>query len=237
MIRGELDSTFMETKRNKPLWEVVSAKMKERGYNRSVEQCKSKWKNILTRYKGYETIEEEGMRQQFPFYKELQAIFTNRMQRILWMEAEGIPSESNKRGMWFLSDEEDENEDRLVEKANYSGKKKQKAIESSTSSRGNSDNTNNGTINNLKEVLEEYMKRQMDIEMQWMKRYDAKEEERRMKEMEWRQTMETLEKERIMLDKQWREREEQRRKREEARIEKRDSLITTLLEKLRSQGL
>lgn len=51
MIRAELDRTFMETKRNKLLWEVTSTKMKEKGYNRSSEQCKCKWKNLVTRYK------------------------------------------------------------------------------------------------------------------------------------------------------------------------------------------
>lgn len=51
MIRAELDRAFMETKRNKLLWEVISNKMKEKGYNRSAEQCKCKWKNLVTRYK------------------------------------------------------------------------------------------------------------------------------------------------------------------------------------------
>lgn len=51
MIRSELDQTFMETKRNKLLWEVISNKMKEKGYLRSPEQCKCKWKNLVTRYK------------------------------------------------------------------------------------------------------------------------------------------------------------------------------------------
>lgn len=51
MIRAELDQTFMETKRNKLLWEVIATKMKEKGYNRSPEQCKCKWKNLVTRYK------------------------------------------------------------------------------------------------------------------------------------------------------------------------------------------
>jgi len=51
MIRAELDPTFMEKKRNKVLWEVISNKMKEKGYNRSAEQCKCKWKNLFTRYK------------------------------------------------------------------------------------------------------------------------------------------------------------------------------------------
>ena len=51
MIRAELDPTFMETKRNKLLWELIATKMKEKGYNRSAEQCKCKWKNLVTRYK------------------------------------------------------------------------------------------------------------------------------------------------------------------------------------------
>lgn len=50
-IREELDQTFMETKRNKLLWEVVAAKMADKGFVRSPEQCKSKWKNLVTRYK------------------------------------------------------------------------------------------------------------------------------------------------------------------------------------------
>lgn len=50
-IRAELDQTFMETKRNKQLWEVIATKMKDKGHNRSAEQCKCKWKNLVTRYK------------------------------------------------------------------------------------------------------------------------------------------------------------------------------------------
>lgn len=53
VIRAELDQTFMETKRNKQLWEVISNRMKEKGYHRSAEQCKCKWKNLVTRYKVY----------------------------------------------------------------------------------------------------------------------------------------------------------------------------------------
>ncbi|KAL0336756.1 UNVERIFIED_CONTAM: Trihelix transcription factor GT-3b [Sesamum calycinum] len=51
IIRAELDPTFMETKRNKLLWELVSTRMKEKGYNRNPGQCKCKWKNLVSRYK------------------------------------------------------------------------------------------------------------------------------------------------------------------------------------------
>ncbi|KAL0344455.1 UNVERIFIED_CONTAM: Trihelix transcription factor GT-3b [Sesamum radiatum] len=115
IIRAELDPTFMETKRNKLLWELVSTRMKQKGYNRSPGQSKCKWKNLVTRYKGCETMEAEEMKQQFPFYNEMQAIFTARMERILWLEAEGggaATSSKKKAVLPFSSDEEDEiNED------------------------------------------------------------------------------------------------------------------------------
>ncbi|GKC27164.1 trihelix transcription factor GT-3b [Tanacetum coccineum] len=230
MIRGDLDQTFLETKRNKLLWEVISGKMKERGYNRSAEQCKAKWKNLVTRYKGCETVEHDGMRQQFPFYNDLQAIFTARMQRMLWMETEGVGSGSKKRVMQLSSDDDDDNEESDQEKASVGKNKKRKAIKISM---GNNPSSSNA--GNTKEILDEYMKQQMQIDMQWMKTFEAKEEERKLKEMEWRQKMEALEHERIMLDQRWREREEQRMMREEARSEKRDALITELFNKLRRQ--
>ena len=52
-IRGELEGDFVVSKRNKGLWEVVGSKMKELGYARSGDQCKCKWKNLVTRYKVY----------------------------------------------------------------------------------------------------------------------------------------------------------------------------------------
>ncbi|KAI3514815.1 hypothetical protein L1887_13535 [Cichorium endivia] len=215
MIRAELDPTFMETKRNKLLWEVVSRKMKERGYNRSAEQCKAKWKNLVTRYKGCETVEDDATRQQFPFYNNLDAIFTARMQKMLWAEAEG----SKKRMMPFSSDDDDESDPEKT-------KKKKKTTKSSIRS-----------CSNMKEILDEFMKQQMQIEKQWMKAFEAKEEERRLKEMEWRQKMEALEKERMMLDQRWREREEHRMMREEVRSQKRDALITALFNMLERQDL
>lgn len=49
--------------------------------------------------------------------------------------------------------------------------------------------------------------------------------------------MEKLEKERLMLEQAWWDREEQRRMREDMRAEKRDALLTTLLNKLLQEDL
>nr|XP_043622705.1 trihelix transcription factor GT-3a-like [Erigeron canadensis] len=229
MMRAELDQTFMETKRNKLLWEVIAKKMNERGYNRSAEQCKAKWKNLVTRYKGCEAVEHDGMRQQFPHYNDMQAIFSARMQRMLWMEAEGVASGSKKRMMELSSDDDEPNEESHIEKTN----KKLKTTKSSRT--GN--NPSSSIASNLKEILDEFMKQQMHIEKQWMEIFEAKEEERRSKEIAWQEKMEVLANERRMLDQRWREREEQRMVKEEVRSQKWDALVTELLEKIRSQDM
>ncbi|KAK9168119.1 hypothetical protein Syun_000259 [Stephania yunnanensis] len=259
-VRSEYDQAFMETKRNKVLWDLISNKMKEKGFHRSADQCKCKWKNLVTRYKGSETMEVDAMRQQFPFYNELQSIFAARMQRMLWLETEGGGMKKKLgAGVRSLSsdDDEEENEDISVEEEH--NQQHQKGITSSSSVRNNkkmkkshkSNTINNASASgggvvgssgtnsnsNLQEILEEFMRQQMQMEVQWRESYEAREEERRVKEVEWKHRMEAIEKERLLLERCWREREEQRRMREEARAEKRDALITALLNKLRREDM
>ncbi|CAN0927915.1 Trihelix transcription factor GT-3a, partial [Linum grandiflorum] len=249
-IRSELDRTFMETKRNKLLWEVISSKMKDKGFLRSPEQCKCKWKNLVTRYKGCETMEPESMRQQFPFYNELQAIFAGRMQRMLWAEAEagsgsGAPatsSGSRKRGQQHLMSSDDEEDDDDIELEAASEGDKPPTVQAAAATTKNKkmkkgkvvDNSSGGNaaVAAMKEVLEEFTRQQMAAEAAWREAYEARENERRMQEMEWRRKMEALENERLMMERRWRDREEQRRVRDEARAEKRDALISALLNKL-----
>lgn len=170
------------------------------------------------------------MRQQFPFYNELQTIFATRMQRMLWLEAEGSGTASKKKKAAQLSsDEEEEGEEESDGQKGH--KKKMKKLKGGASNL----NSNVSVVAGVREMMDEFMKQQMQMEMQWMKAYEAREEERRIKEMEWRQTMEALENERMMMEKRWREREEQRKIREEARADKRDALVTALLNKLRRE--
>lgn len=188
--------------------------------------------------KGCETMEPEALRQQFPFYNELHLILSSRMQRMQWAEAEGGNGGSKKK---VLSEDEDDEEDDNnkedsegeLNKGTSSTSRKNKKKKEKGSGSGSYGNSNiNDSLKNMKEILQEFMRQQMQMEAQWMEAYEAREKERRMKELEWRQTMEALENEKIMMDQRWREREDQRRLREEARAEKRDALITALLNKL-----
>nr|AAP13348.1 transcription factor GT-3b [Arabidopsis thaliana] len=235
-IRGELDQTFMETKRNKLLWEVISNKMRDKSFPRSPEQCKCKWKNLVTRFKGCETMEAETARQQFPFYDDMQNIFTTRMQRMLWAESEGGGGGTSgaARKREYSSDEEEENaNEELVDVSNDPKiLNPKKNIAKKRKGGSNSSNSNNG----VREVLEEFMRHQVRMESEWREGWEAREKERAEKEEEWRRKMEELEKERLAMERMWRDREEQRRSREEMRAEKRDSLINALLAKLTRDG-
>lgn len=51
LIRGEAERDLVGIKRNKTIWEIVSVKLRERGYSRTPDQCKCKWKNLVNRYK------------------------------------------------------------------------------------------------------------------------------------------------------------------------------------------
>ncbi|CAJ2646982.1 unnamed protein product [Trifolium pratense] len=236
-IRAELERDFTASKRNKTLWEVVSSKMRERGYRRSPEQCKCKWKNLVNRYKGKETSDPEHGRQ-CPFFEELHAVFTERahnMQRLL-LESETRSAQTKKgvkrvrsgdRSSEEISeDDEDVEDDSEEERPARSNTRKRKAgkIATEKSSRVNN--------SNIQEMLKEFFQNQLRMEMQWREMMERRAHERQLFEQEWRQSMEKLERERLMIEQEWREREEHRRLREESRAERRDALLTTLLNKL-----
>ncbi|KAL0728786.1 hypothetical protein Bca4012_024879 [Brassica carinata] len=239
-IREELDQTFMETKRNKLLWEVVAAKMADKGFARSAEQCKSKWKNLVTRYK------PEAIRQQFPFYNEIQSIFTARMQRLLWSE----PRTSSKRKHnQFSSDEEEEDAEELNQDINEkllsfveTHKKDAEVINTTTSTnpkkrakkgKGTSKAETAGCT--LKEMLVDFMRQTVKMEKEWREAWEMKAREKENREKEWQRRMAELEEERAAAERKWMEREDERRLREEARAQKRDTLIDVLLNQLKRE--
>lgn len=50
-LRREMDGLFNTSKSNKRLWEQISAKMKDRGFDRSPTMCTDKWRNLLKEFK------------------------------------------------------------------------------------------------------------------------------------------------------------------------------------------
>ncbi|EFJ26592.1 hypothetical protein SELMODRAFT_412944 [Selaginella moellendorffii] len=239
-IRAELEKDFTQTKRNKTLWELIAGKMKDRGYRRSADQCKCKWKNLVNRYKGKELSDPENGRQ-CPFFDELDSIFKARLKNAgskLLLESDGLirPKKRTKQQQQqqpHLSDDPDNSdEEEEQEEEDPSGgeddravqKKKRKADKERQRA-----TAEKYRANNMQEVLEEFFQQQQRMEEQWREVFERRDRERRDREAEWRQRMERLEAERRAREHEWWEREEVRRAQDELRSQKREELLTALV--------
>ena len=49
--RGELEREAAAGRSAKAMWEAVADALRARGYRRTADQCKCKWKNLVNRYK------------------------------------------------------------------------------------------------------------------------------------------------------------------------------------------
>ncbi|KAL7111969.1 hypothetical protein ACP275_05G122900 [Erythranthe tilingii] len=238
-IRAQLEWDFITAKRNKNLWEAVANRMREKGYRRTADQCKCKWKNLVNRYKGQEASDGENGRQ-CPFFNELHAVFTaraNQMPAPVDTESAGI-SKGKKRLINIsedqshheeFSEEHDYEDETTVPKRKPGREKKQQKIAGKQEIYSNK---NESILNGLQETMRGFMAQQQRIDVQWKDTVEKRAHQRDIFEQEWRQKMERLERERLLMERAWREREEQRRSREENRAVKRDALLTTLLNKL-----
>lgn len=174
----------------------------------------------------------------------MQALFTEREKNTkrLLLESEVGSSRSKKRTKKpiagqssdeFSEDEEEYECDTDEETAARNNPRKRKAervaFDKFPRATGSA-NRNSGTT--IQEMLREFFQQQQMMDMQWREMLERREYKRQLFEQEWRQSMEKLERERLMVEQAWREREEQRKIKEESRAEKRDTLLTALLNKL-----
>ncbi|KAH7565996.1 hypothetical protein ACOSP7_022187 [Xanthoceras sorbifolium] len=70
-IRSDMDTTFRDSGLKAPLWEEVSRKLSELGYNRSAKKCKEKFENI---YKYHRRTKEGRSGKTYRFFDQLQAL-------------------------------------------------------------------------------------------------------------------------------------------------------------------
>ncbi|PON94656.1 C2H2- zinc finger protein family [Trema orientale] len=239
-IRTELERDSSVVKRSKALWDAVGSMMLERGFIRTPDQCKCKWKNLLNRYKGKETSDPENSRQ-CPFFDELHALFTerqNNMQRLLLESEIGSPRSRKKMKKSSTSDDlseneendQDETDEETPTRSKHRKRKTQKIALDKSSKAASTACANSET--DIQVMLKQFFQQQQRMEKQWMEMMERRAYEQQLFEQEWRQSMEKLERERLLIEQAWREREEQRRIREESRAERRDALLTTLLNSL-----
>uniref|UniRef100_A0A5B7B0D5 Putative trihelix transcription factor GT-1-like n=1 Tax=Davidia involucrata TaxID=16924 RepID=A0A5B7B0D5_DAVIN len=77
-FRREVDGLFNTSKSNKHLWEQISAKMREKGFDRSPTMCTDKWRNLLKEYKKAKHQDRGSGSAKLSYYKELEEVLRDR---------------------------------------------------------------------------------------------------------------------------------------------------------------
>ncbi|XP_043703742.1 trihelix transcription factor GT-1-like isoform X3 [Telopea speciosissima] len=77
-FRREMDSLFNTSKSNKHLWEQISSKMREKGFDRSPTMCTDKWRNLLKEFKKAKHQDRGSGSAKMSYYKELEELLRER---------------------------------------------------------------------------------------------------------------------------------------------------------------
>ncbi|KAF5818420.1 putative transcription factor MYB family [Helianthus annuus] len=89
-LRTQLDAKYQENVPKGPLWEEISAAMRNHGYNRNAKRCKEKWENIN---KYYKKIKESNKKRPedaktCPYFDQLDAIYREKSTAIVVAQPE-----------------------------------------------------------------------------------------------------------------------------------------------------
>lgn len=78
-FRREVDGLFNTSKSNKHLWDQISAKMREKGFDRSPTMCTDKWRNLLKEFKKARHQVRVGSRSaKMSYYEDLEELLRDR---------------------------------------------------------------------------------------------------------------------------------------------------------------
>ncbi|MQM09154.1 hypothetical protein Taro_042021 [Colocasia esculenta] len=78
-LRRETDALFNTSKSNKHLWEQISAKMRDKGFDRSPTMCTDKWRNLLKEFKkAKQHVKSGGGPSKMSCYKEIDELIKER---------------------------------------------------------------------------------------------------------------------------------------------------------------
>ncbi|KAJ9176237.1 hypothetical protein P3X46_011572 [Hevea brasiliensis] len=77
-LRRDMDGLFNTSKSNKHLWDQISAKMREKGFDRSPTMCTDKWRNLLKEFKKSKHQDRGSGSAKMSYYKEIDEILRER---------------------------------------------------------------------------------------------------------------------------------------------------------------
>ncbi|CAA0199408.1 Myb-like domain [Arabidopsis thaliana x Arabidopsis arenosa] len=82
MFRRGMDGLFNTSKSNKHLWEQISSKMREKGFDRSPTMCTDKWRNLLKEFKKAKHHDRGNGSAKMSYYKEIEDILRERSKKV-----------------------------------------------------------------------------------------------------------------------------------------------------------
>ncbi|KFK43603.1 hypothetical protein AALP_AA1G147900 [Arabis alpina] len=83
MFRRGMDGLFNTSKSNKHLWEQISNKMRDKGFDRSPTMCTDKWRNLLKEFKKAKHHDRgNGGSAKMSYYKEIEDILRERSKKV-----------------------------------------------------------------------------------------------------------------------------------------------------------
>ncbi|KAJ4710916.1 trihelix transcription factor GT-1 [Melia azedarach] len=94
-FRREMDGLFNTSKSNKHLWEQISAKMREKGFDRSPTMCTDKWRNLLKEFKKAKHQDRGSGSAKMSYYKEIDEILKERSKNSQY-KTSSVPNSANK---------------------------------------------------------------------------------------------------------------------------------------------
>ncbi|KAL9423746.1 hypothetical protein AB3S75_035770 [Citrus x aurantiifolia] len=94
-FRREMDGLFNTSKSNKHLWEQISAKMREKGFDRSPTMCTDKWRNLLKEFKKTKQQDRGSGSAKMSYYKEIDEILKERSKNAQY-KATSVANSANK---------------------------------------------------------------------------------------------------------------------------------------------
>ncbi|KAJ3671696.1 hypothetical protein LUZ60_007775 [Juncus effusus] len=77
-LRREMDGHFNTSKSNRHLWDTISSKMREKGFDRSPTMCTDKWRNLLKEFKKAKHHSKGSGPAKMSYYKELDELLKER---------------------------------------------------------------------------------------------------------------------------------------------------------------
>ncbi|KAM0962075.1 hypothetical protein ACFX13_021679 [Malus domestica] len=77
-LRRGMDGLFNTSKSNKHLWDQISAKMRQKGFDRSPTMCTDKWRNLLKEFKKAKHHDRGSGSAKMSYYKEIEEILKER---------------------------------------------------------------------------------------------------------------------------------------------------------------